>query len=82
MRQITQEVADAASECLNTKNGERLMAFLVKEFGLMDRSFLLDQHGKVSPINAAIRDGERGVVGLLFKLKQQETYSNEQETGS
>mgnify|MGYP007059733812 FL=1 len=53
------------------------MAFLVKEFGLMERSFLLDQQGKVSPINAAIRDGERGVVGLLFKLKQQETFNNE-----
>jgi hypothetical protein len=77
MRKITQEVADHAAECLNSKSGERLMAFLVKEFGLMERSFLLDQQGKVSPINAAIRDGERGVVGLLFKLKQQETYNNE-----
>jgi len=70
-------VADHAAECLNSKSGERLMAFLVKEFGLMERSFLLDQQGKVSPINAAIRDGERGVVGLLFKLKQQETFNNE-----
>lgn len=70
-------MADHAAECLNSKSGERLMAFLVKEFGLMERSFLLDQQGKVSPINAAIRDGERGVVGLLFKLKQQETYNNE-----
>jgi hypothetical protein len=76
-RKITQEVADHAAECLNSKSGERLMAFLVKEFGLMERSFLLDQQGKVSPINAAIRDGERGVVGLLFKLKQQETFNNE-----
>lgn len=70
-------MADHAAECLNSKSGERLMAFLVKEFGLMERSFLLDQQGKVSPINAAIRDGERGVVGLLFKLKQQETFNNE-----
>lgn len=50
------------------------MAFLVKEYGLMERAFLLDKQGKVSPINAAIRDGERGVVGLLFKLKQNETF--------
>ena len=74
MRKITKEVADAAAACLNTKDGETLVAFLVKEYGLMERSFLLDQHGKVSPINAAIRDGERGVVGLLFKLKQQQTF--------
>jgi hypothetical protein len=74
MRKISKEVADAASECLNTKAGERLMAFLVKEYGLMERAFLLDKQGKVSPINAAIRDGERGVVGLLFKLKQNETF--------
>lgn len=50
------------------------MAFLVKEYGLMERSFMPDPQGKVSPINAAIRDGERGVVGLLFKLKQSDTY--------
>ena len=74
MRKLTKEVADAAALCLNTKDGEVLMAFLVKEYGLMERSFLLDSHGKVSPINAAIRDGERGVVGLLFKLKQQLTF--------
>lgn len=74
MRQISKEIADAAAECLNTVSGEKLMGFLVKEYGLMERSFLLDQQGKVSPINAAIRDGERGVVGLLFKLKQEETH--------
>jgi len=74
MRKITKEVADAAASCLNTRDGETLVGFLVKEFGLMERSFLLDNQGKVSPINAAIRDGERGVVGLLFKLKQQQTY--------
>ncbi len=82
MRKITQEIADAAEDCLNTKNGEMLMAFLVKEFGLMERTFQLDGQGKVSPINAAIRDGERGVVGLLFKLKQQQTFNpNEKENG-
>ena len=74
MRKLTKEVASAAAVCLNSKDGEVLMAFLVKEYGLMERSFLLDSHGKVSPINAAIRDGERGVVGLLFKLKQQLTF--------
>jgi hypothetical protein len=74
MRKITKEVADAAASCLNTRDGETLVGFLVKEFGLMERSFLLDNQGKVSPINAAIRDGERGVVGLLFKLKQQQTF--------
>ena len=74
MRKITKEVADAAASCLNTRDGETLVGFLVKEFGLMERSFLLDNQGKVSPINAAIRDGERGVVRLLFKLKQQQTF--------
>ena len=74
MRKITKEVADAAASCLNTRDGETLVGFLVKEFGLMERSFLRDNQGKVSPINAAIRDGERGVVGLLFKLKQQQTF--------
>ena len=74
MRKITQELADHASVCLNTVSGEALMAFLVKEYGLMERSFVPDAQGKVSPINAAIRDGERGVVGLLFKLKQNDTY--------
>lgn len=82
MRKITQEVADAAEVCLNTKDGEMLMAFLVKEYGLMERSFLLDAQGKVSPINAAIRDGERGVVGLLFKLKQQQTYKPDEKENS
>lgn len=77
MRQIPKEVADAAAECLNTKCGEKLVSYLVKEYGLLERSFLLDGQGKVSPINAAIRDGERGVVGLLFKLKQQETFDYE-----
>jgi hypothetical protein len=74
MRKLSRDVADAAAQVLNTKNGEILMGFLVKEFGLMERVYVPDQHGKVSPINAAIRDGERGVVGLLFKLKQNETF--------
>ena len=74
MRKLSREVADAAAQVLNTKNGEILMGFLVKEFGLMERVYVPDSHGKVSPINAAIRDGERGVVGLLFKLKQNETF--------
>jgi hypothetical protein len=74
MRKLSRDVADAAAQVLNTKNGEILMGFLVKEFGLMERNFVPDQQGKVSPINAAIRDGERGVVGLLFKLKQNETF--------
>jgi len=79
MRKLSREVADAAAQVLNTKNGEILMGFLVKEFGLMERNFVPDQHGKVSPINAAIRDGERGVVGLLFKLKQDETFDAHEE---
>jgi len=46
------------------------MAWLVKEYGLMDRSFIPDQHGKLRPINAAVRDGESGVVPVLIKLKE------------
>lgn len=74
MRTIPKRVAVAAETILNSDHGETLMGFLVKEYGLMERSFLPDQHGKVSPMNAAIRDGERGVVSLLFKLKQGETF--------
>lgn len=74
MKQIPRDVAVAAQKILNTDEGNTLMGYLVKDFGLMDRSFIPDHHNKVSPINAAIRDGERGVVGLLFKLKQGETF--------
>ena len=74
MKPISREVAVAAEKLFNTGDGKTVMGYLVKEFGLMDRAFIPDQHGKVSPINAAIRDGERGVVGLLFKLGQGKTY--------
>lgn len=73
MRKISKEVAEAAAACLNSPEGEMMMSYLIREYGLMERSFIQDAHGKVSPINAAIRDGERGVVGFLFKLKQHET---------
>ena len=79
MRKLSRDVADAAAHVLNTKNGEILMGFLVKEFGLMERVYVPDKQGKVSPINADIRDGERGVVGLLFKLKQNETFDAHEE---
>ena len=71
-------MAIAAQKILNTDEGTTLMSYMIREFGLMDRAFITDSHGKVSPINAAIRDGERGVVGLLFKLSRGETF-NEQE---
>jgi len=74
MRQIPHNVAQAAEACLNTDEGKTMMAHLVKEFGLLDRSYIPDAQGKVSPILAAIRDGERGVVGLLYKLQQSKTF--------
>jgi len=70
MRKLSNELAATAERVLNTPDGIALMAWLVKEYGLMDRSFIPDQYGKLSPINAAVRDGERGVVSVLFKLKE------------
>ncbi len=74
MRQIPKDVAAAGEKILNTDDGDVLLGWLVREFGLMERSFIPDSNGKVSPINAAIRDGERGVVGILFKFKQGQYY--------
>lgn len=79
MRQIPTHVAEAAEKCLNTDEGKTLMGFLVKEYGLMERSYIPDTQGKLSPINAAVRDGERGVVGVLFKLKQGEFFQPNQD---
>lgn len=70
MRQIPHNVAQAAEACLNTDEGKTMMAHMIKEFGLLDRAYIPDAQGKVSPILAAIRDGERGVVGLLHKLQE------------
>lgn len=70
MKKISNDIVTAAERLLNTEDGKTLMAWLVKEYGLMERSFIPDQHGKVSPINAAIRDGERAVVSLLYKIKE------------
>jgi len=74
MKQIPRDVATAAQRILNTPDGETLIGFLVKDYGLMERVFMTDLHGKLSPINAAVRDGERAVVGMLFKLKQAQTF--------
>ena len=74
MKQIPRDVARAAQRILNTPDGETLIGFLVKDYGLMERVFMTDSHGKLSPINAAVRDGERAVVGMLFKLKQAQTF--------
>jgi hypothetical protein len=78
MKQIPTDVAIAAERLLKTDDGQTLMGFLIKDYGLMDRAFIQDGHGKVSPINAAIRDGERGVVGFLFKLSQGETFQQKE----
>lgn len=76
MRSIPIKTAETAERLLSSPDGQLLLQHLVQEYGLMERSFLADSQGKVSPINAAIRDGERGVVGYLFKLSRGEFSNN------
>lgn len=73
MRSIPLKIAQAAEKALNTGEGRMVVDYLSKAVGLTERTFIPDPDGKVDPLRAAIKDGERAIVSLIVKLQKGET---------
>ena len=50
-----------------------LVDYLSHAVGLTERTFIPDPDGRVDPLRAAIKDGERAIVSLIVKLQNGDT---------
>ena len=73
MRSIPVNVAKAAEKAFNTDEGRVVVDYLSKAVGLTERTFIPDPDGRVDPLRAAIKDGERAIVSLIVKLQNGDT---------